>query len=113
MFRFGKFIGTPQLSFGGARHSSDAPCGGAGTPLIAPLEWRAPSERRCRLNGIRSNLDVEQPLFALDTPGVARERAVVAHDAMAGNGDSELVRGACAGDGPHGLGRADPRAISA
>ena len=37
---------------------------------------------------------VDQDALAFDTPGIARERAIVANDTMAGNSNGEFVRSA-------------------
>ena len=58
------------------------------------------------LRALRS-FPVEQRALALDAPGIARERPIFPNDAVAGNGDGEIVRRACAGDRPHGFRRAD------
>ena len=56
---------------------------------------------------------VDQDALAVDTPGIARGRTIVANDTMAGNGDSELVRGASACHGTDGPRRANaPRNFS-
>ena len=57
-------------------------------------------------------LALEQRALALDTPAVARERAVVADDAMARNGDRERVRRAGLRHGAHRLGAPMRAAIS-
>ena len=49
-----------------------------------------------------------QAPLALHTPGIARRRAVAAHDAMAGNGNRDGVRRAGARHRAHRLRRADP-----
>src|SRR3989449_9947333 len=54
-----------------------------------------------------SRFTVEEGTLALDAPAVARERAVVAHDPVAGNGDRDRVRRASLPDGAHGFRRAD------
>src|SRR2546422_861271 len=54
-----------------------------------------------------SRFTVEEGALALDAPAVARERAVVAHDPVAGNGDRDRVRRASLPDCAHGFRRAD------
>jgi hypothetical protein len=50
---------------------------------------------------------LEQNTLAFDAPGIARERAIVPNDAVARDGDGEVVRGARAGDRARGLGGSD------
>src|SRR5258707_7780949 len=54
-----------------------------------------------------SRFTLEQGALALDAPAVARERAVVAHDAVAGNGDGDRVGGAGVRYRAHGFRHAD------
>jgi hypothetical protein len=39
-------------------------------------------------------LAIDQNALAVDAPSIARQRAIVANDTMAGNSDGELIRGA-------------------
>src|SRR5262245_35254878 len=50
---------------------------------------------------------LEQSPLAVDAPGIARERSVMTHHTVAGDGEREVVRRTCAGDGSHGFWRAD------
>src|SRR5258706_15671132 len=54
-----------------------------------------------------SRFTLEQRPLALDTPAVARERTVAAHDPAAGEGGGDRVRTACLRDGAHGFRQAD------
>src|SRR5258708_18253902 len=54
-----------------------------------------------------SRFTVEQGALALDAPAVSRQRTVVAHDPVAGNGDRDRVRRASLRDGAHGFRQAD------
>ena len=47
---------------------------------------------------LAGSFPVEQSAPAFDAPGISRERTVIAHNTVAGNGDSETVRGARSGD---------------
>src|SRR5258705_10983619 len=49
----------------------------------------------------------ERPL-PVHAPGIARQEAVVAHDAMTWDAQGDIVRRTSAGDGAHRLGSADP-----
>src|SRR5262245_45799379 len=53
--------------------------------------------------GLRRAFLLQQRALAVDAPAVAGESAVVAHDAMAGNGEGELVCGAGTRDGANGF----------
>jgi hypothetical protein len=56
---------------------------------------------------------VEQIALAFNAPGIAKERAIVANDTMAGNGDGKMVRGASSCHGTGRSRRADaPRDLS-
>jgi hypothetical protein len=52
-------------------------------------------------------LAVDQSALALNAPGIAGERVIVANHAMAGNRDGEIVLGSRARHGADRLGRAD------
>src|SRR5258706_226695 len=84
--------------------------------LIVDLPWSAVAGRLLVKDAIRhssrpspsgSRLTFEQRPLALDAPAVARERAVVAHDAVAGNGDRDRVGGAGVRHRAHGFRHAD------
>src|SRR5260221_14575094 len=74
----------------------------AGTLLV-----KAAIRHSSRPSPSGSRLTFEQRPLALDAPAVARERAVVAHDAVAGNGDGDRVGGAGVRHRAHGFRRAD------
>ena len=54
-----------------------------------------------------SSFQLEQLLFAFDSPAITGEFAVAGDDTMAGNDDGDGVGGACAGDGTDRGGLAD------
>jgi hypothetical protein len=52
------------------------------------------SSSRSAKSGVLRRFAIDQRAFAIDTPSIARERAIVANHPMAGNSDSEFVGGA-------------------
>lgn len=51
---------------------------------------------------------IEERTFAFNAPAITGKAAVVAHNAMAGNGDGNGIGGTGTRDGPHGLWCTDP-----
>src|SRR5262249_54451891 len=78
----------------------------AGSRWMAPA-WAPGRPRRLPSSGLLRGFTIDQGALALDTPGISRERTVIADHAMARNGHGELVGRARLRDGAGRLRRSD------
>src|ERR1041384_3864659 len=89
-----------------ARTRASASTRAGASAAANPFSSVAPSASIFTPSGSRFTL--EQRPLALDAPAVTGKRAVVAHDAVAGNGDRDRVRGAGVRYRTHRFRHADP-----